>query len=76
MSKTLSIIIALGLVMVGLFFAAAGLVALLSSASSELPQAERLPTLIAGGVFGLLAAGCLGGGALLVIKALKQPPAS
>lgn len=76
MRKVKSIVVALALGSVGLFSAASSLVALLYGFSGELPQAERMPTLIAGGFFGLLAAGCLGGGALLVIKALKRPSAS
>lgn len=73
MRKVKSIVVALALGSVGLFSAAGALVALGYGLSGELPQAERMPTLMAGAVFGLLAAGCLGGGALLVVKALKPP---
>lgn len=76
MGKAGLIVVALALGAVGLFCAASALVAIVYGLSSELPQSERMPTLIAGGFFGLLAAGCLGGGVLLVVKALKRPPAS
>ena len=73
MRKVKSIVVALALGSVGLFSAASALVALVYGISGELPQAERVPALFAGAVFGLLAAGCLGGDALLVVKALKRP---
>ncbi|MDP1920540.1 MAG: hypothetical protein Q8L14_30135 [Myxococcales bacterium] len=76
MRKVRLIVVALALGSVGLFSAASALVALVYGFSGELPQAERLPTLVAGGVFGLLAAGCLGGSTLLIVKALKRPPAT
>jgi hypothetical protein len=76
MSKALSIVVAVVLGAAGLFCAASALVAIVYGLSGELPQSERLPTLIAGGFFGVLAAGSLGGGVLLVVKAMKRPPAS
>jgi len=76
MGKGLSIVVALMLVLVGLFFAAASLVAIVYGLSSELPQAERLPTLVTGAVFGLLTLACFGGGVVLVVKVMKRPPAS
>lgn len=75
MSKGLSIIVALGLALVGLFCAAGALVALVYSSSSELPPDERLPTLMAGAFFGLLTVVCFGGGVVLVVRAMKRPPA-
>lgn len=71
MSKGLSIVVALGLVLVGLFFAAAALVAIVYGLSSELPQAERMPTLLAGAFFGFLTVCSVGGGVVLVVKAMK-----
>jgi hypothetical protein len=75
MSKGFSIVIALGLAVVGLCFAAAALVALVYSFSSELPPGERLPTLLAGMFFGLLTVVCFGSGVVLVVKAMKRPAA-
>ena len=76
MRKVKSIVVALALGSVGLFSAASALVALVYGLSGELPQAERLPTLFASGVFGFLAAACLGGSGLLIVRAWKRPPAS